>query len=72
MRSSHAPGPDEVPRQPSNHPRSAVPGSDETAATSTDKGRNYQGKFDRLTARSTQLHSSGLLDSTLNYVVPFR
>ena len=44
----------EVPRPPSRHCMTAVPGSGEAAVKSGGTGRNYQGEFDSLTAKLTQ------------------
>ena len=66
----HDPGLKEVPEPSSKHSISAVAHSGEVAATSGGTGRNYQGEFDSLTARSARSDSCGSAPSALRFISP--
>ena len=66
----HDPGLKEVPEPSSKHSISAVAHSGEVAATSGGTGRNHQGEFDSLTARSARSDSCGSVPSALRFISP--
>ena len=66
----HVPGLKEVPKPSSKHSMSAVPGSGEATAMNGGTGRNHQGEFDSLTAKSTPSDTCGSVPLALKHRVP--